>query len=230
MLNSVLFICILFFSFSSTCLNANPSTEETPWSDYYQNTRHFTRQEKTLSLALTFFKDENKTVGRAADLGAGTGRDTLFLLNKGWHVLALDETTMAIDIIRKRTPSNLLKNLTTTTQPFSEMSLPKNLDLINASNSLPFCHPNDFPACWNGIVNSLAPSGRFCGQFFGTEDDWADNPNLTCLSLNDVLNLFQDDFEIEYFDEEKEFDLRNDGSLKHWHIYHIVARLRGSAP
>ena len=46
-------------------------------------------------------------------------------------------------------------------------------DLVNASFSLPFAPPGAFDALWARIVASLRPGGRFCGQLFGVNDEWA---------------------------------------------------------
>ena len=54
----------------------------------------------------------------------------------------------------------------------SEASWPA-CELVNASFALPFCPPAEFPGLWRRIVDSILPGGRFAGQFFGPNDDWA---------------------------------------------------------
>ena len=60
----------------------------------------------------------------AADLGAGTGRDTLFLLKQGWNVLALDAEQLSIDIILNRVDVSYNNNFE------SEMMLPNELESV----------------------------------------------------------------------------------------------------
>src|SRR5262245_12969872 len=129
------------------------ASELTNWENYYQNTLNISDPHETLLLAQKYFQREKRDSCTAADLGAGTGRDTLFLLQHGWHVLALDAEKLSIDIILNRVDSSYLSNLETMVVPFSEMTLPYGLDLINASYSLPFCKPKDFDQCWRMIVD-----------------------------------------------------------------------------
>ena len=39
--------------------------------------------------------------GRALDLACGTGRHTLYLAKLGWHVTAVDASTVALDLLRR---------------------------------------------------------------------------------------------------------------------------------
>lgn len=203
------------------------ASESKNWENYYKNTLNIHTPHKTLLLAQTYFEYENKIVGKAADLGAGTGRDTLFLLEQGWGVLALDAEQLSIDIILNRVVPAHRNNLEVCVAPFSEMVLPCEIDLINASYSLPFCHPQDFSVCWQTIVDQLAFGGRFSGHFFGENDEWANNSELTIHSYEQVLELFKDRFIIEYLQIEDGLLPCANGKLKHWHVYHVVANKIG---
>lgn len=207
-----------FFSHDSFANDARP------WEEYYQNTLNFTDPHKTLLLAHKYFQLENITTGKAADLGAGTGRDTLYLLKSGWQVFALDAEQLSIDIILNRVDPQHLTNLQVIRSTFEEMRLPADLDLINASFSLPFCKPPDFGRCWDEITGSLSVGGRFCGQFFGEHDAWASNPNLMIHSYEALKGLFQRQFIIEYLQIEDGMIPSANGTLKHWHVYHVVAK------
>lgn len=218
---------ISVFTFAISCTSYADDSQNrgsNTWESYYQNTINSTDPRKTLLLALTYFQMENINTGKAADLGAGAGRDTLFLLKSGWQVFALDAEQLSIDIILSRVDSNDIAKLEVMASPFSEMILPKELDLINASYSLPFCNPKEFDLCWEQIVNSLALGGRFCGQFFGKHDEWANNPNLTIHAYTDFMKLFEDLFEIEYLQIEDGLIPSASGKMKHWHVYHVVAK------
>ena len=136
----------------------------------------------------------------------------------------MDAEQFSIDIILNRVDPNRLQDLQVSVSPFFEMIIPKELDLINASYSLPFCKPEDFDQCWETIVNSLKVGGRFCGQFFRKNDAWATNPDLTIHPYEDVIALFKNQFIIEYLQIEDGLLPSADGSLKHWHTYHIIAK------
>jgi SAM-dependent methyltransferase len=45
--------------------------------------------------------------GSALDLACGTGRNALWLAGRGWEVTAVDGSAVAIEILRRRAPSNL---------------------------------------------------------------------------------------------------------------------------
>jgi len=194
----------------------------TKWGCFYRNTMDINEPHKTVMLAQKYFQQENKIGGKAVDLGAGAGRDTLYLLEKGWNVLALDSEQLSIDFILNRT--NASHHLEVKVMPFSEMSLPVNLDLINASYSLPFCMPCDFTKCWRLITDQLAIGGRISGQFFGEKDEWATNPDLTIHSHEEFQQLFKEQFVIEYLQIEDGLIPSADGKMKHWHVYHVVAK------
>lgn len=67
------------------------------WSRYYE----VHRSRPPRQLLLDVLDRAGPGEGRQAlDLGAGTGRETLALLEAGWRVLAVDAEQAAIDIIR----------------------------------------------------------------------------------------------------------------------------------
>lgn len=205
--------------------NENPTASQTKgqWDQYYQNTLNATEPYKTLILAQKYFEIEDQRASLAVDLGTGTGRDALFLLKKGWKVHAIDAEPLALEILLNRA-SEHLTHLEVNISPFATMVLPNNVALINASYSLPFCSPEEFPDCWQNIIDHLAIGGRFAGQFFGERDEWATNPSLTFHSQEKLLQLFEEHFTIEYLQIEEGLLPTAAGPMKHWHVYHIVAR------
>ncbi len=207
------------------CIVAPISAETSnQWDTYFKNTLNVTEPRKTIDLVSKYFLLENKMDGFAADLGCGTGRDALYLLGKGWKVLALDAEQLAIDILLSRVCPDDSKRLQVQVSTFSEMDLPYELDLINASLSLPFCLPQDFATCWAMIVDHITVGGRFAGMFFGDQDQWASNPELTIFSQDALLQLFHDRFEIEYFQVEKGRIPAVGSKMKSAHMFHIIAR------
>jgi SAM-dependent methyltransferase len=212
------------------CSNLIEESRSDTWENYYQNTINITAPQRTLLLALKYFEMEDVRIGRAVDLGAGTGRDTLFLLKSGWQVLSLDAEQQSIDIILNRANADYLSNLEVQVASFAEMILPQELNLVNASHSLPFCNPNDFDQCWENIVDSIADGGRFCGQFFGEEDEWANNPKLTIHTYEDLVKLFESRFKIEYLQIEIGLIPCADGKISQGHVYHVVAKKQLTKP
>jgi tellurite methyltransferase len=178
----------------------------------------------TLVQALELFDREPRggSAGFAVDLGCGEGRDTLELLRRGWRVLAIDSHPEAFEHLRPRVEGDARLRLEMLATPFSQVGIPR-ADLVNASYSLPFCEPEVFPVLWRKIVAAVRPGGRFAGQFFGDRDDWArcgDRLHMTRAQVEACLG----EFELEVFKEEEKDEAMADGTVKHWHVFHVVGR------
>lgn len=95
-----------------------------------------------------------KKTDHIADFGAGSGRLTLFLLQKGFNVTAVDISTQSLQTLRShyqthQKPSwGTLKTSTT---------LPLNLDLIVGTDIL---HHTDLPVTLPALHRHLKPTGR----------------------------------------------------------------------
>jgi SAM-dependent methyltransferase len=187
------------------------------WNRYYDAAAEDPR--RTLLLALEGFGDEH---GFAVDLGCGTGRDTVELLRRGWRVLAIDGQPEAIDRLSARIDGH--GRLRTQVASFEDAVWPL-ADLVNASFALPFCPPEAFEQVWQRIVDSLGAGGRFSGQLFGDRDGWVGTRPITFLAREEVERLLRG-FELELFEEIEEDGATVVGELKHWHLFHVVARKR----
>ncbi len=162
---------------------------------------------------------------KAIDLGCGDGTETIALLEAGWHVLAVDRTPKAIEHVLSKTPGTHRDALEAQVSAFEELVFPES-DLIYAGYSLPFCDPEHFDQVWINIMKSLRPGGRFVGQLFGDNDDWAGRSGLTFHTMDQARSLFASGFAIEAFEE-----LDEDGEAfsgpKHWHVFEVIARKVG---
>lgn len=193
------------------------------WADYYAWLAG--REPRPLFVeALARFESESGPESQlyAIDLGCGDGTETLALLDRGWRVLAIDRERAAIEQVRTRVPVELQPQLETRQASFEDLDLPE-ADFVYAGYSLPFCRPEHFDRLWTSVAACLRPGGRFAGQLFGTRDSWADDPEMTFHSAEQVQNLLAKGFETETLRETDE-DGEAFSGPKHWHIFDIVAR------
>jgi len=165
----------------------------------------------------------------AVDLGCGAGRDSVAMLNAGWKVWAQDGSDDGLNRTRSRPEIQAAladHRIEITRANFEGLQIPK-ATLVNASFSLPFCPPPHFPAFWAQIDAAIEPGGRFSGQLFGDRDDWATIEDRTHLTRAETLGLF-DQYILESFVEEDRPSKHTEEHHKHWHVFHIVARKKGS--
>ena len=194
------------------------------WHAYYQAVRNRPPRE-TLIQALALAADERDATKRfAIDLGCGSGIDTFALLQHGWRVLAIDREAEAIAQVQAGTQPEYQAYLQTQLAAFEDLALPP-ADLINASFSLPFCHPQHFAALCASITSALRPGGYFAGHFFGNRDGWAHIATMSFHTAEHVTSLLHD-FDQEYVQEREEDGTTALGAAKHWHVFSVVARKR----
>jgi trans-aconitate methyltransferase len=188
------------------------------WDEYYKKIQGRAPRQLLLDALEKYPAD---TALHAIDLGCGDGTETALLLSRGWHVLAVDGESAGIKRLQDKVPNEGQVHLQTQVSKFEEVVLPS-ADLIHASYSIPFCHPDHFPALWEKIVNALNPGGRFAGQFFGVHDSWADNKDMTFHTEAQVRAMIRN-FETEYFHEE-DADGHAASGPKHWHVFTVIAK------
>ena len=226
---------------------------EFDWPGYFNAVEGKPARE-TLVKAISLFDEEDARAPKgkglltrtrtAIDLGCGEGRDTRELLrHKGksqWSLLITDGSANGIDIVLDslrptehtrvcavQCMMEMLPRLYARSVPIGvrEVETPQ-VDLVNASFSLPFCPARELSALWAWIAARIRPGGRFAGQIFGDRDTWAHVRKTTGVPRTTVDRMFTD-FVFEELREEEKDDRTTMGELKHWHVFHIVARKRG---
>ena len=194
------------------------------WKGYYRAVAGRPPRE-TLVMALDAWEREHPeaTVKHGVDLGCGEGRDTVEFLRRGWSVLAVDSDSGGLDwlLARKDLPKTGALSVLNAHMEDADW---QRADVINSSFALPFCAPERFADLWRRIVATLPPGGRFAGQLFGPDDDWA-NPSLTIVTRAEVDALLAP-FMLDHFEEQNRPGKDAMGNTKHWHLFNIVARKR----
>jgi len=173
----------------------------------------------------------------AADLGAGAGNETIYLIEKEWNVIAIDTNPYSIKTIRERFQELQRKDRSENKQKLGSLDArlismqkmelkPNSLDLVNASLSLPYIPRTQMKDVWKKIVDALKVGGVFTGDFFGPEHAWRNNPTMSFYSLKEILKEFFDDsnLEIRYvFDKREESRLAAGGTV-FFHTITIIAQ------
>jgi tellurite methyltransferase len=196
------------------------------WVKYYTATEGRPPR-PTLLAALDRFAAEGIR-GTAADLGCGDGRDAIELLRRGWRVIGIDFEPVALERLRARPDLPPAAQLDLHGVPFQEADWGK-VEFVNSSFALPFGPPAACPALWRKIDASIVTGGRFAGQLCGPRDSWAergmDNRPITFQDEAAARALFAN-YTIELFEIEETDSVTPRGEMKHWHLFHIVARKR----
>ena len=163
----------------------------------------------------------------ALDLGAGAGNDVRHLLARGHRVHAVEPDPFAVAVIEEcARQQETAEALTVQPATFEAMRLPeKEFMLVHASLSLPFTHPEAFPEVWSKIVASMAEGAVFSGDFFGPRHAWADNPEMTFLSPEEVRALFTEHgLRIVRLEEEDGPRPLAEGGEARFHRISVIAR------
>lgn len=197
--------------------------DQDPWKAYYQKLGK--RPPRDLFQRLMNFIEQAglyPTPGVAIDLGYGDGTESLALLSAGWTVIAIDESADAAGRVKSGAALGGWDQLQVQQVKFDQAVLPP-ADLIYAGVSLPFSPPDAFPQLWQKIRQALRPGGCFAGHFFGIHDSWADNPEWTFHTAEQVQSLL-DGLQIEYFQEAQEDRPSVFEAMKHYHYFEVIAR------
>lgn len=193
-------------------------TKDRSWSGFIH-----AHQNRAAHVTLAVAAGRFGVPGAAVDLGYGSGNETLHLLHAGWNVLAIDREPEAAKLLEQLVPPHLRGAAELRVAGFEDIALPP-VDLVYAGFSLPFCQPSRFDALWTEVRDAIRSGGRFAGQLFGPEDEWARNPKLTFHTRSELERLF-DGFDIENLHEVCGPGRSYQGP-KQWHVFHIIARKR----
>lgn len=162
-----------------------------------------------------FLPDE----GDAIDLGCGAGRGTMWLLEHGLHVDAVDISEEGLAYLKNKLPEDADARLICSS--FQDLEL-SSYDVVVACFTLFFLPPDDFRRFWTDVVNAIKPGGLFAGQFLGVNDSWRER-DFTTHDRGQVDELLRDFKVIQLNEEERDGETALK-EQKHWHIFHVVAR------
>lgn len=184
------------------------------WEAFYEATL-----ERPLHPVFSRLEPHLPNGGTAVELGCGVGAGVLWLLDRGFHVVAVDRDQRALDIVQRRLPEGarcrvVLADLADYSPPPAEV--------VVAGFSLFFLPRAEFQGFWARLRASLRPGGLFAGQLLGVDDDWR-RRGYTVHTADEVRDLFEG-FEILDSEEANRPGKTTLREEKHWHVFHVVAR------
>ena len=186
------------------------------WADFYKVTKenpHWPLMEKAVVLL--------GRTGQALDLGCGAGRDTRYLLARGWDVTAVDREARAIALLAEL-PQEHLQVIQSSFEDFTYGH--ERYDLVSAQFALPFIPPRSITGVFARIKQAIKPGGMFTGQFFGIRDEWNTPGNEMTFLRREQVDELVGDMWVREFTEEDKMGNTAAGVLKHWHVFHVIAQ------
>ena len=187
--------------------------KEKDWSHYQSGTLN-----DEVATLLKDFMDNYSDYNNVVELGCGAGNETVYMIKKGYNVVAIDRQ-LNPNFILDRLTEEEKNRVTFIEKDFSELEIPK-CDCLTAFFSIPFCKQDYFNNLWNNIYESLNDNGYFVGQLFGDRDAWNVVDWVNTFSKEQVLK-YLDKYEVLKF-EEVEYIRESDN--KKWHYFDIIAK------
>ncbi|AVK72187.1 class I SAM-dependent methyltransferase [Cupriavidus necator] len=160
----------------------------------------------------------------AIDLGCGSDVVPLYLIGRGWRVLAIDKDPTVVAHLRARAEKQRSGRLSAVCADFQEIPLPR-ASLIHAGYALQYAHPASFADLWRRISAALYPDGVFAGHFFGQKDQFAKYDQFSAFK-SEALQILFADWRIEHWHEFHGPGHRDPSRL--WHFFTVVAKLPGN--
>ncbi|MCR6671950.1 class I SAM-dependent methyltransferase [Devosia ginsengisoli] len=158
----------------------------------------------------------------ALDIGAGALNDTIHLLGAGFaHVTALDGEPIAQQIADTLPPDRFAYVISR----FEDFAFPPAAyDLLNAQYALPFIRPDRFDRVFAAILAALKPGAIITGQLFGDRDDWVGTSGMTFHTRAAAEALLAPLTLLSFREEDDPNSQTLNGTAKHWHLFHFLAR------
>ncbi|WP_064609200.1 class I SAM-dependent methyltransferase [Photobacterium sp. J15] len=158
----------------------------------------------------------------AVDCGCGSGRDTIYLLEKDYQVFAFDNDIKCLEMLTEHPLAAASPKLDVQLCSFSEFEFPR-AHLINASACLFFCPKSDFSRLWLQIENNLYSGGIFCGHFISAVDINIDEELPVLTHTRHEIEQLLSDFYIVSWKEKQEFSAQLTGKKRPWLVHTIIA-------
>lgn len=198
------------------------TTNSWDWGEYYEKYKDAPRT-RALDIAVQKFCNDR---GCALDIGAGNLRDSKYLLDQGFVVVAVDPSPLSAKFAQElNNPS-----LTLISKIIEQYEFPKDhFSVVNAQGMMfHFLEPT-FSSVIQKVKDSLKSGGVFCTEFMGERDGWNYPGTTKTITTREQLKDHLEGFDI-VFEKDVENDavpvfaeMQGSSEPKHWHIIKIIA-------
>ncbi len=129
------------------------------------------RSNPLLNKSLAKFKKEGMQPDIAVDLGCGNSGPAIDLLKDGWEVIAVDNSEQVLANLRRSVCAVDQSWITTgrlrlVCEDMETYQFPKDVRIILAKDSFPYCDPKKFKIIWGRIYDSLGVGGCIIENLF----------------------------------------------------------------
>jgi len=198
------------------------------WEDYYSNQGKDINNKSTFAefCCKNYFCEKEMKI---IDIGSGNGRDAIYFAHHNHKVIAIDQSTIAIDIERENIHDDIKSNLFPIAHDFIDYDYSRDepIDVFYSRFTLHAISKKDENLILPIIYNNLSSNGLFCIEarttkdpIFGIGEDCGDNAFRTDhyrrfidsqLFLKNMLRL---GFELLFFTEKNNLSIyKNDNPV-----------------
>lgn len=159
--------------------------------------------------------------GRILDIGCGSGRDSRYFTQKGFHVTAIDPSS----VMCKKTRD--IVNIPVITMKAEDIQYEKEFDAVWACASLLHVSRENMPKTIKAIIRSLKPGGVFYGSWkYGEKDRFSGGRTFTDYTKESLSNVLREISSIEAAEMWITNDVRRERSSEQWlNVLMIAASL-----
>lgn len=149
--------------------------------------------------------------GEVLDLGCGSGRDSLYLIERGFGVTAVDGSSELCELASIHIGQDVLQ------MQFSELDFDEVFDGVWACASLLHTTPDEFEDIFGKVINCLKPGGVLYmsykhGEFSGFRNGRYFN-DFKSKEMKDIINKYS---ELNLLEIWKSTDVRNENGDEVW--------------
>ena len=158
-----------------------PSNRKEFWGAYHK----INPNAELLPVAKEFIESTTGQGKTAIDLGCGHSPATKQLLERGWHVIAVDFSKTTLDILASQHKDKIASGqLELIEADVANYAPAAPVDLVIAADSLPYVDPGKFKATWSKIHDVfLKENGFLVGSLFRAHTQPTDLP---------IMNLWKE--------------------------------------